>query len=48
MAKVFVGNISPIGQHTLQRYLDVYAPDAVLEPLKPVGIKGKIDRKSVV
>lgn len=42
MAKVFVGNISPIGQHTLQRYLDVYAPDAVLEPLKPVGIKGKM------
>mgnify|MGYP004682862971 CR=1 FL=1 len=40
--KVFVGNISPEGEHILTTYLNVFMPDAVIEPLKPAGIKGKM------
>lgn len=40
--KVFVGNISPEGEHILTTYLNVFMPDAIIEPLKPAGIKGKM------
>lgn len=40
--KVFVGNISPEGEHILTTYLNVFMPDAVIEPLKPAGIKSKM------
>lgn len=42
MFKVFVGGISPEGEHLLTTYLNVFMPDAVIEPLKAVGIKGKM------
>ena len=42
MFKIFVGSISPEGEHLLTTYLNVFMPDAVIEPLKPVGIKGKM------
>lgn len=42
MYKVFVGGISPEGEHLLTTYLNVFMPDAVIEPLKAVGIKGKM------
>lgn len=42
MFKVFVGSISPEGEHLLTTYLNVFMPDAIIEPLKPVGIKGKM------
>lgn len=45
--KVFVGNISPEGEHILTTYLSVFMPDAVIEPLKPAGIKGKMKNHAV-
>lgn len=42
MSKVFVGGITPEGEAVLNKYLDKYAPDASIEPLKPIGIRGKI------
>lgn len=40
--RVLVGGISPEGEHILRSYLEAFAPEAVIEPLKAVGIKGKI------
>lgn len=42
MYTVFVGGISPEGEHLLNTYLKVFMPDAKIEPLKAVGIKGKM------
>lgn len=45
--KVFVGNISPEGENLLTTYLNVFMPDAIIEPLKPAGIKGKMKNHAV-
>lgn len=45
--KVFVGNISPEGEHILTTYLNVFMPDAVIEPLKPAGIKSKMKNHAI-
>lgn len=42
MQKVLVGSVSPEGERLLQAYIDAFIPDAVVEPLKSVGIKGKM------
>lgn len=42
MSRVFVGDISVEASRLLSKYLDKYMPDAVIEPLKTTGIKGKI------
>ena len=39
---VYAGGISPKGEYLLKRYLDKFAPNATIEPLKNVGIKGKM------
>ena len=40
--KVYIGAISPEGEHLLNAYLTKFLPDAEVEPLKPAGIKGKM------
>lgn len=47
MSKVFVGSISPESEALLTKYLDEFMPDAVIEPLKAAGIKGKIKNQGV-
>lgn len=47
MSKVFVGGISPEGEHILTKYLDAYMPDTQIEPLKAVGIKGKMKNYAI-
>lgn len=42
MSKVYVGGISPEGERILTSYLNEFMPDAELEPLRVVGIKGKM------
>lgn len=42
MSKVFVGGVSPEGEYLLTTYLNRFMPEAIIEPLKPVGIKGKM------
>lgn len=42
MSRVYVGSITPEGEHILTSYLNRYMPDAVIEPLKRVGIKGRM------
>lgn len=42
MNKVLVGGISPEGEHILQMYLDRFMPDTQIEPLRSVGIKGRM------
>ena len=42
MNRIFVGGISPEGETLLTSYLNVFMPDAVIEPLKAVGIKGRM------
>lgn len=42
MSKILVGNVSPEGDRLIHIYLDKYMPDAVVEPLKAAGIKGKM------
>lgn len=44
--KVFVGGISPEGEHLLTTYINAFVPDAQLEPLRPAGIKGKIKNQA--
>lgn len=40
--RVFVSGISPAGEKILRSYLKEFAPNAEIELLKPMGIKGKI------
>lgn len=47
MNKVFVGGISPEGEQILNQYLSLFMPDAVIEPLKAVGIKGRIKNHAI-
>lgn len=42
MSKIFVGNITSEAEKLLNKYLDKFIPDAVIEPLKAAGIRGKI------
>lgn len=42
MSRIFVGNITSEGDRLLHTYLDKFMPDAVIEPLRAAGIKGKI------
>lgn len=42
MVKVYVGGISPEGEQILNKYIQKFIPEAIVEPLKPVGIKGKL------
>ena len=42
MSKVFIGNISADAERLVSKYLNKFMPDAVIEPLKAAGIKGKI------
>lgn len=42
MTKILVGGISPESEQLLNKYLNTFMPDAVIEPLKAVGIKGRI------
>ena len=46
MAKIFVGAITAEGERLLKSYLKTYMPDAVIEPLKSSGIKGKIKNQA--
>lgn len=40
--RVLVGGISPEGEHMIRTYLDRFMPDTELEPLKAMGIKGRM------
>ena len=42
MSKVFVGGVSQEGLALIKSYLDKYMPDAEIEELPVVGIKGKV------
>lgn len=42
MSKVFVGGITPEGERLVNMYLEKFMPDAVIEPLKAAGIRGRI------
>lgn len=42
MSKVLSGGLSPNGERILQSYLSRYLPDATIENVKPVGLKGKL------
>ena len=42
MSRVLVGDISPESGVLLQSYLSIYMPDAEVEPLRSMGIKGKM------
>ena len=42
MTKVFVGGITPEGERLVNMYLEKFMPDAVIEPLKAAGIRGRI------
>lgn len=42
MSKIFVGNITAEAERLLNKYLNKFMPDAIVEPLKAAGIKGKI------
>ena len=46
-SKVLVGGISPEGEQILNTYLKHFLPDATIEPLKSVGIKGTMKTKAV-
>lgn len=45
-SKVLVGGISPEGEHILNSYLNKFLPNAEVEPLKSVGIKGTMRNKA--
>lgn len=40
--RILVGGISPGGEQLLNKYLEAFAPDANIEPLKAAGIKTQI------
>lgn len=42
MSRIFMGNISTDGERLVNKCIDKYIPDAVIEPLKAAGIRGKI------
>ena len=42
MATVYIGGITPEAEHILNKYLGKHLPDAKVEVLKPIGIKGKL------
>lgn len=46
VSTVLVGGISPEGEHILNSYLNKFLPDAKVEPLKSVGIKGTMINKA--
>lgn len=46
-SKVLVGMIPPEAEHILKSYLTHFLPDAEIEPLKSVGIKGTMKLKAV-
>lgn len=45
-SKIYIGSISPEGEHLLNAYLSKFMPDAEVEPLKPAGIKGKMKNRA--
>lgn len=45
MYRVLVGSISPEGEALLTSYLNVFMPDAKIEPLSLAGIKGTVKRQ---
>ncbi len=46
-SKVLVGGVSPEGEQILNTYLKHFLPDATIEPLKSVGIKGTMKTKAI-
>lgn len=42
MSTVYVGGISPEGEHILSMFLDSFMPNTTITPLSSVGIKGKV------
>ena len=42
MSKIFVGNITASAERLLNKYIDKFMPDIIVEPLKESGIRGKI------
>lgn len=45
MATILVGGISPEAEQILTRYVNNFIPDAIIEPLKAVGLKGTLKRR---
>ena len=43
--KILVGGISPEGESILNKFLEAKAPDVIIEPIKPSGVKGTLKRK---
>lgn len=47
MSRILVGGISPESEVLLRSYLNIYIPDAEIEPLKAVGIRGKMKTQAI-
>ena len=45
MMTVLIGGVSPEGEYTIKQYINRFMPEASIEPIKPVGVKGMIKRK---
>ena len=44
--KVYIGGVSPQGEQLINKYLEVFAPDAEILPIKASGIKGMMKTKA--
>lgn len=44
--KVYIGGVSPQGEQLITKYLEAFAPDAELLPIKASGIKGMMKTKA--